>query len=420
MSLLPVEEALAPGARERRASPLAAEDVPLAAAHGRTLAADLAALRTQPPFAASAMDGYARARGRRRRACRRRCASIGTSAAGRGFRGRVGAGRGGAHLHRRADAGGRRRDRHPGGCRRATATPSSSARRRRAGPLRAPERPRFPRAATRSSPPGSASMRAASRSPPPWATRACRCAAGRASRSSPPATSSCRPGETAGPDQIVASNPYALAALVDARRRRGRSISASPATRFDGSRARHRGRARRAAPICSSRSAAPRSASTTSCSRRSRARAWSSASGASPAAGQAADARPARRACSLLGLPGNPVSSIVCGILFLVPAIRALLGDPDRRARPGRAGRPRRRSPRQRRPPGLPARDAGAVARRPARRDRSAGAGFLDARRSSPAPTRSSCAPPHAPAAQSGEPCRIIRLARSCSRAFAC
>ncbi|NNC00873.1 molybdopterin molybdenumtransferase MoeA, partial [Corallococcus exiguus] len=29
-----------------------------------------------------------------------------------------------------------------------------------------------------------------------------------------------------------------------------------------------------------------------------------------------------------LGLPGNPVSSFVCAILFLVPAIRALVGDP--------------------------------------------------------------------------------------------
>jgi molybdopterin molybdotransferase len=41
------------------AQPLAAENVPLAAAHGRVLAADLAALRTQPPAAVSAMDGYA-------------------------------------------------------------------------------------------------------------------------------------------------------------------------------------------------------------------------------------------------------------------------------------------------------------------------------------------------------------------------
>ena len=38
---------------------LPAETVPLAAASGRTLAAPLSALRTQPPFPASAMDGYA-------------------------------------------------------------------------------------------------------------------------------------------------------------------------------------------------------------------------------------------------------------------------------------------------------------------------------------------------------------------------
>lgn len=41
------------------ASPLDAEDVPLRAANGRVLARDVAATRTQPPFPASAMDGYA-------------------------------------------------------------------------------------------------------------------------------------------------------------------------------------------------------------------------------------------------------------------------------------------------------------------------------------------------------------------------
>ena len=35
------------------------EAVPLSQARGRTLASDLVALRTHPPFAASAMDGYA-------------------------------------------------------------------------------------------------------------------------------------------------------------------------------------------------------------------------------------------------------------------------------------------------------------------------------------------------------------------------
>ena len=34
-------------------------------------------------------------------------------------------------------------------------------------------------------------------------------------------------------------------------------------------------------------------------------------------------------AMSLLGLPGNPVSSVVCAILFLIPAIHALQGRPD-------------------------------------------------------------------------------------------
>lgn len=57
MALLPVNEAL-----ERLLSdvkPLPAETSSLADAIGRTLAHDLYALRTQPPFAASAMDGYA-------------------------------------------------------------------------------------------------------------------------------------------------------------------------------------------------------------------------------------------------------------------------------------------------------------------------------------------------------------------------
>ena len=42
----------------------------------------------------------------------------------------------------------------------------------------------------------------------------------------------------------------------------------------------------------------------------------------------------------MLGLPGNPVSAIVCAHLFLLPLIRAMLGDPAPapRLRPGRLG----------------------------------------------------------------------------------
>jgi molybdopterin molybdotransferase len=57
MSLLPVGEATA--RLLAGIEPFAAETVPLADASGRVLANDLKALRDQPPFAASAMDGYA-------------------------------------------------------------------------------------------------------------------------------------------------------------------------------------------------------------------------------------------------------------------------------------------------------------------------------------------------------------------------
>ena len=57
MALMPVAEALARVLAE--AGPLPAEAAPLAEACDRVLAADIAALRTQPPADVSAMDGYA-------------------------------------------------------------------------------------------------------------------------------------------------------------------------------------------------------------------------------------------------------------------------------------------------------------------------------------------------------------------------
>ncbi|PWW03701.1 molybdopterin molybdochelatase [Hoeflea marina] len=90
MALMPVEQAF-----ERivgDAEPLTrTEPVTLADALGRVLARDLLALRTQPPFAASAMDGYAL----RAEDAARAGAELdvtGESAAGHGFDGRVGPG----------------------------------------------------------------------------------------------------------------------------------------------------------------------------------------------------------------------------------------------------------------------------------------------------------------------------------------
>jgi molybdopterin molybdotransferase len=90
MTLLPVEEALArllAGARPV----LEAEDVSLHEGNGRVLAEDLAARLTQPPFDASAMDGYA-LRAQDAGDVGSELTVIGESAAGHGFSGHVGAG----------------------------------------------------------------------------------------------------------------------------------------------------------------------------------------------------------------------------------------------------------------------------------------------------------------------------------------
>ena len=55
--LLPAEQALE--LVVSNAATLASESVPLNEAAGRVLAADVKALRSQPPFDVSAMDGYA-------------------------------------------------------------------------------------------------------------------------------------------------------------------------------------------------------------------------------------------------------------------------------------------------------------------------------------------------------------------------
>ncbi|RAI42427.1 gephyrin-like molybdotransferase Glp [Rhodoplanes roseus] len=73
------------------AAPLPGESAPLAQAHGRVLAADLAALRTQPPDDLSAMDGYA-VRAADVTAPNARLTVIGEVPAGRPFDGTVGPG----------------------------------------------------------------------------------------------------------------------------------------------------------------------------------------------------------------------------------------------------------------------------------------------------------------------------------------
>jgi len=89
VALMPVTEALA--AVLAGAEPLSEEMVALDAAHHRVLARDVAALRTQPPQAMSAMDGYA-VRSADAAQALARLKVIGEVAAGRPFEGVVGKG----------------------------------------------------------------------------------------------------------------------------------------------------------------------------------------------------------------------------------------------------------------------------------------------------------------------------------------
>ena len=88
MSLISVEDALS-RVLASVGKPLGAEHAPLTSCAGRTLSEDLSALRDQPPFPASAMDGYAV----RSRDCTQVPATlrvVGTSAAGARFTGKLG------------------------------------------------------------------------------------------------------------------------------------------------------------------------------------------------------------------------------------------------------------------------------------------------------------------------------------------
>ncbi|SCY83222.1 gephyrin-like molybdotransferase Glp [Microvirga guangxiensis] len=126
----------------------------------------------------------------------------------------------------------------------------------------------------------------------------------------------------------------------------------------------------------------------------------------------------------LLGLPGNPVSSLVCAVLFLIPAIRALLGDAQPDADPTEAAilgadlpanGPRQDYMRA----SLSSEEFEVALTHRAERiplpvatphliQDSSMLSILE--RSEALLVR----PPHAPAAHAGEPCRVIRLSRFC------
>jgi molybdopterin molybdotransferase len=418
MSLIPVEDAL----RRVLASveqPLPAERLPLASCAGRTLAEDVAALRDQPPFPASAMDGYA-VRSADVPQAPASLTVIGVSAAGARFSGRLEAGQAvriftGAPVPDGADAVVLQEDAERSGD---DVTVKE-----------APRPSRHIRAAGLDFRSGDVLLQEGL----PLDARHIALAAAmghgtlpvrRKPRVAILATGDelVRAGEPVGTDQITASSLPATVLMVEKA----------------GAEAIDLGIARDTLESLDERIEAAKSA---------RADILVTLGGASVGEHDLVQKALAQQGMNLgfwrvalrpgkplmhgrlgptllLGLPGNPVSSLVCAVLFLVPAIRALLGDPHAEDDP--------------------AEDAILGADLPANGDRQdymrAALQFQDiplTLAQGPARLRLPVAmphlvqdssmlsilersdallvrPPHAPAVQAGEPCRIVRLARFC------
>jgi molybdopterin molybdotransferase len=321
--LLPVEEALARVLAVPR-GPLRRERVALARAFGRTLANDLAAKRTQPPMAVSAMDGYAlRAADAALRGTR--LTVIGESVAGRGFLGNVGPRQAvriftGAPVPDGADTIVIQED-----------TKSEDT----AVIMEEPAKPQaYVRPAGLDFSEGEILLQAGTRLGPAEVALAAAMNHAELEVASKPRVAILAtgdelvlPGNEPGPDQIVASNPFAIAAFVE--QAGGEPIDLGIAT--DDFAALERAIERAV---------------------QEQADVLVTLGGASVGAHDLVQSALTRRgmqlgfwriamrpgkplihgsmgAMSILGLPGNPVSSIVCAILFLMPLVRHLQGDPD-------------------------------------------------------------------------------------------
>ena len=399
--LLPVAEALARVLAA--AAPVESEEVSLAQAFGRTLAAPVMAGRTQPPFANSAMDGYAlRAADAKTPGARLRV--IGEAAAGRGLAREVGPGEAariftGAPLPAGADAVAIQEDAERDGEFVTLRAVSSVADNVRAIGLDFRDGAPLLPAGRRLSPRDVALIAAANLA---------RVGVRRRPRVAILATGDelKNPGEALGPAEIVASNNFFIAGLV--RAAGGEAVDLGIA-------------ADRPEALAAAIAAA----------RNLPADVLVTLGGASVGEYDLVQKALVDAGMDLgfwriamrpgkplmfgrlgpmlaLGLPGNPSSSAVCGLLFLAPLIRALLGDRQAGAdpsEPATLGAP------------LPANgvrqdymratlaraDGGWVATPCAQQDSSLVRTLAEA-------DALLVRPPHAPPAQAGDACRILRL----------
>ncbi|WP_375173278.1 gephyrin-like molybdotransferase Glp [Pseudooceanicola sp.] len=298
-------------------SPLSVENVTLVEARGRVLASPVTARRDQPPFAASAMDGYAI-----------RAADlaggppllvIGEAAAGRAFDGEVGAGEAariftGAPLPAGADTVVIQEDVIREGDRiTVTDTPAPGANIRAAGgDFRIGDQISAPRVIS----PSDMALMAAMNVPQVSVTRRPVVAL------IPTGDELVQPGEEPGPDQIVASNSYGLHGLLSAS---GAEVRLLPIARD---------RIEALETVMGLAAGADLVITIGGASVGDHDLVAKAASGIGMEqsfykiamrpgkplmAGRLGDA-------AMIGLPGNPVSAMVCGHIFVVPVIRHMLG----------------------------------------------------------------------------------------------
>jgi molybdopterin molybdotransferase len=390
-----------PEARARVAAlmaPVPTETVALEAAGGRVLAAPAVARRAQPPFAASAMDGYAvRAAEAVPGAALRR---VGESVAGRRFGGGLGPGETvriftGAPMPEGADAVLIQEDAEEADGRvRPRVAAVEGAHIRVAG---LDFEAGFTLAPPRRLTPADVALLAAMNVPAPAVRRRPVVAL------LPTGDELVAPGETPGPDQIISSNTYGLAAMLTA---------AGAAPRL------HPAAADTPEALAAALAAAAEGADLVvtlgdaSVGEHDHVRA---VVGDDALSFYKIAMRPGKplmagrfRGTPMLGLPGNPVSAMICGLLFLLPAVDALLGlpaaapatEPVRLAGPLPANGPREHYMRARLSPGAD----GAPRVRVFDDQDSSRLGMLAAA------TALVVRPVSAPAAEEGEPVPVIRL----------
>ena len=321
--LLPVADALARVLESARDA-LPAEMVPLAEARGRTLAQDVAALRTQPPFPASAMDGYA-VRAADIASVPAKLKVIGESAAGRRFKGALAKGEA-VRIFTGAPV--------PDGADTILIQENTRAEDGIVIALESEMQGRYVRRAGLDFSAGDILLHRGRRLGPPELALAAAMnhpalPVTRKPRVALLATGDelVRPGEEAGPDQIVASNTFAVRAYAENAGADVIDLGIAGDRFEDIERAIRRARDMGADVLVTlgGASVGDHDLVQTALSREGMELGfWRIAMrpGKPLMHGRIGDMR-------ILGLPGNPVSAIVCGYLFLVPLVRALSGDPQ-------------------------------------------------------------------------------------------